>query len=137
MSFKQCLDEITRAMGRALSPEEEADLYEGLQQRIRERRRADRGESMDDAVQAAANDYAQEMAAAAVIETRNAAINLQRRLEALDFVRSQFGDDPAQGVQALLVVSNRAAKGSRNSAAAEQNALKDHYLGGFIADIEK
>lgn len=137
MSFTACITEIQKAAGRALSDDELDDLLTELRKRQRQRQLSSKADGLDQAVLDAADDYAREMADAAAIEKRNAAINLKRRLDALDFVRSQFKDDYALGLESLLVGVNRARVGSRFSAAAEQNQLKSYYLGGFTADVER
>jgi hypothetical protein len=136
MSFQQCLDTIKQAAGRNLSDDELDDLISELQRRQRQKMLARETDNLDEAVLSAADDYAREMAEAALIQKRNAAINLKRRLEAVDFVRSQFKDDPALGIQSLLVGSARSRQGVRRSAAAEQEGLHGMYLAGFVADVE-
>ncbi|ENC6709937.1 hypothetical protein ABKY54_004547 [Vibrio harveyi] len=79
----------------------------------------------------------EEMVAAAKIEKRNALINKMRQEEAIDFVMSQFNDDLNLGVEALLVGSERNAKGSRMSVDAQQKALTQSYMGGLTSDLEK
>ena len=135
MSFKDCIDEIKRAAGRDLTDDELIDLTEELQSRVNERQRLNEFESYDEAVRGAADDYAQDMAAAATIEKRNAAINLRTRLEAVDFVTTRFEGKEGEGLEALLVGVNRVRDGSRLSTAASQSALGRKYLGGVQTEI--
>ena len=132
-----CLAEITKAAGRALSDEELKGLSDELTRRLRQRRATNRAETLDEAVQAAADDYAQETAEAAIIEKRNAALNLKRRLEAVDKINATFAANPALGVESLIVGVNNAARGSRLSVATEQRQLLAYYSAGFISDVEK
>lgn len=136
MAFQACLDEIRKAAGRDLTDDEIGSLLEELQKRQRQRVQLSGLEDMDKAVMQAADDYAKEMAQAAIIEKRNAALNLKARLQTLDFVKSQFGSKPELGLEAALVGVNRPVPGARRSAAAEQNQLSNHYLGGFMTDVE-
>lgn len=135
MAFTACVEEIERAAGRKLSNDELDDLLTELQRRQRRARRL--GAVDDDAALEVADAYARDLAVAAIIEKRNAALNLRRRLEAVDFIKSQFSDNPALGVEALLVGVNRAGQGTRFSAAAVQRQLSNYYMGGFKADIER
>jgi hypothetical protein len=137
MAAESCLAEIQKAAGRTLSDDEIDDLLTELQRRQARAKADARFATADEAVLAAADDFAKEMAEAAVIERRGAALNLMRRMEALDFVRSQFTADPALGLESLLVGVNRARPGSRFSAAAQQKQLANHYMGGFMADVER
>lgn len=137
MSSNPCIAEIQRAAGRKLTDDELDDLLSELQKRVRQRRALDNGEAMDASVKAAADDYAKEMAEAAIIEKRNAAINLRRRLEAADKINTVFASNPALGVESLLVGVNNAATGSRLSVASEQRQLAAHYSAGFMTEVEK
>lgn len=136
MVASSCLDEIQKAAGRKLSDEELTDLLEELQRRQRRAQAASAGD-LEGAALKAAEDYATDLKAQATIEKRNAALNVKRRLEAEDFIRSQFADRPDLGLEALMVGVNRVKKGSRFSAAAEQNQLAGYYVGGMIADVER
>ncbi len=135
MAFNACVADIQKAAGRTLSDDELDDLLSELQKRQRRARRL--GAVDDDAALEVADGYARELAVAAVIEKRNAALNLKKRLEAVDFVRSQFADNPALGVEALLAGVNRAGLGTRYSASAVQRQLSNSYKGGFKADVER
>lgn len=141
MAFDDCADVVKQALGRALSKEEAAvlnDVMAEVQKRARKAERtASAGASAEEAILKAADDYAQDMAAAAVIEKRNAALNLKKRLEVADYVKSRFADNPALGLEAVMVGVNRAEAGARFSAAAQQRELKGHYIGGALADLEK
>lgn len=137
MTAASCLDAIVKAAGRPLSSQEVNDLLEELEKRIAAEEAIGGLDSLDVRVRKAADDYAAEMAQAAMIQKRNAAINLLRRLEALDTVRSGFGNDPALGVEALTVGVNKPVRGARRSAAQEQNQLRNYYLGGLMSEMEK
>lgn len=71
------------------------------------------------------------------IAKRNSAINLKKTLEILDYVIRVYPDKPELGLQAVLVGTNRARKGSRDSIASKQNSLAGSYVQGFQSDIEK
>lgn len=135
MSFQNCLDEIQRAAGREFSDEELEGLFEELQQRARNQQAKNR--LGDDAVIQAAEEIANEQQQAAIIAKRNEALNRVRRLEMLDFIRSEFADDPEMGFEALIVGVNRLARGGRFSADAQRRALAAKYVGGLLADLER
>lgn len=132
-----CIAEITKAAGRELSAEEMDDLISEFDRRIAEQEAIGGLDDLDARVRKAADDYAQDMAAAAVIQKRNAAIQLKVHLEALDKVTSQFASNPALGVESVLVGVNTVGKGSRNSAALAQDRLKNHYKSGMVTELRK
>lgn len=92
---------------------------------------------LQERVLAAVEARADDIRTAALIEKRNAALNLRRRMEAHRFITERFGDNPARGLEALLVGTNRAGLGNRMSAAAVQKELLGKYVGGFIAEVER
>jgi hypothetical protein len=81
-------------------------------------------------------EVAETLRAAAAIERRNALINRRIRLEALDYLRTTWAENPAEGVLALLYGSAKARYGSRASANAAQSALFRRYIGGVQGELE-
>lgn len=69
------------------------------------------------------------------IEGRNRALNSIARRNMAQFVEG-FSDDPALGIEALLVGINDVRMGARRSVAATQSQLQESYLSGFTADLE-
>lgn len=137
MAFTACIAEITKAAGRALTDDELETLADELARRQRDKLKVGGIGDMEQAITEAGAELARDLKTAAFIEKRNSALNAKARLMGLDQVRSQFGDNPARGLESVLVGSNRAVKGSRSSAAAGQVMLREMYGGGFIADLEK
>lgn len=136
MSFEACLSEIRKAADRDLTDEELDDLLSELQKRQKRIRAEQTLHDPDEVAKRAAAEMADDLKFQAMIERRNAAINLVRRLEALDFVRTQFADDPALGLESLLTGVNRSVQGARASASAQQRQLMNWYTGRLIADME-
>ncbi len=131
----RCKPTVEQAAGRPLTDREMADLLSALQRRVKEKRAE--AKSRDEAVLLAADQIAKDATLAALIEKRNAALNLRRKVEAVDFVTRGWADKPVEGIEALLVGVNRARQGARASVAADQRALAGKYLAGFIADVER
>lgn len=84
-----------------------------------------------------ARDLAEQEVIKKKIAKRNAALNLQRKLEIVDYVNRVWEDKPELGLQSVLVGSNRARQGSRQSVAAEQNSRVNYYTQSFLADVEE
>lgn len=136
MAVSDCIEEVYQAAGRELTDDELSGLADALAARQR-RLKAEQNLGDDEAALKAAEEIGKDLEQQAIIEKRNAALNLVRRVESLDFVRTQFAENPALGVEALLTGVNTARKGSRYSVATQQNQLREQYLAGFVADVEK
>ncbi len=95
------------------------------------------GESAEEALVSAAEEFLDEKMKTAFLAKRNALINLNRRVELTAFIQNNFADDPALGLEAIMTGVNRARTGSRLSVFSEQRGLTGSYAGGFIADIKK
>lgn len=93
--------------------------------------------SMQSDAMKAADELANNILMAAVIEKRNGALNLAARTKALTFVMSEFKGNEAEGVKALLAGSQFKRRGARLSVDAEQKGFEGEWVGGIIADMER
>lgn len=142
----------TAAMREAMpdiTPQEIDDLLAGLRQQVKGLRGMARsarsmigaedqaGLLQSDAMRAA-DMLANNLEMAAVIEKRNAALNINARLKATSFV-NQFRDKGLdfEGFAALLVGSERVRTGARVSVDAEYKGFRGEWVGGMIADVER
>ena len=113
MSFKDCIAEINRAVGRDIT-DEQGDVFENVQRIIEKHKLEGR---LDD-VQKSVTAYANEIKAAAVIEKKGAVLNKIRKLEMLDYVSTTWADDIGTGFEAYLAGAVKGARrGSRDSVA--------------------
>lgn len=131
-----CIDAVRAAAGK-LEDQEIAEIFEVLRGRAKEIMAREGALGMEQATLRAADELGKQAQQAALIERRNALINLRRRGEIVSFVRNNFADRPDLGIESLLVGTNLARQGSRLSVAAEQKALGDAYIGGLIHDLER
>ena len=97
----------------------------------------DQAAAMQSEAMQAANELANNLMLAAVIEKRNAALNLAARMKALSFIQSEFKGMEVEGFKALIAGSEMKRRGARMSAQAEQNQLLGEWMGGIIADMER
>lgn len=136
MAYEQCLETIRAAAGRPLADEEIEQLLDALQSR--ERYFIAKGIARDtrEAALKAADDIAQQLEMAAIIEKRNAALNAVKRAERLGRIQNSFGHNFAEGLEAMLVGVNRAVTGARDSVMSVQESLIKSYAAGFTADME-
>jgi hypothetical protein len=144
--------QATEAMRAALpdiSPAEITDLLDQLRRQVkglrgvaRTARDAMASEDVAAGLQAdamrAADMLANNLEMAAVIEKRNAALNMNVRLKATAYV-NQFREAGLdfEGFRGLLVGTERKRAGGRISVDAEQKGFRGEWLGGLIADLEK
>jgi hypothetical protein len=131
-----CIDAVRAAAG-DLEDRELVEIFELLRGRTREIMAREGALGMEEAALRAADELGQQARRAALIERRNALINLRRRGEIVSFVRNNFADRPDLGIESLLVGTNLARQGSRISVAAEQKALGDAYIGGLVHELER
>jgi hypothetical protein len=128
-----CIDLVRREVA-DITDKELDDILE--QMRARQSRLIQEGADPATASARAGLEVSETLKAAAAIEKRNALINRRVRLEALDYLRTTWSENPAEGVLALLYGSARARYGSRASANAAQSALFRRYIGGVQGELE-
>lgn len=128
-----CIDLVRREIA-DLTDKELDDVLE--QMRGRQGNLIQGGADPSTAAAQAGMEVAETLRAAAAIERRNALINRRIRLEALDYLRTTWAENPAEGVLALLYGSAHARFGSRASANAAQSALFRRYIGGVQGELE-
>lgn len=141
MSVKDCLARIQAAAGkRKLSEDEIADLTERVEARKARLLRADPSLAPGDAYARAGDEIGTEIAAAAAIERRNQAMNLEKRIGR----RAFYDGAPGQGKTPGIVIGLKAKLGGVNtpfargrlSVDAQAVALKADYSIGLITDLE-
>ncbi|AXF52838.1 MAG: structural protein [Podoviridae sp. ctdb7] len=131
-----CADAVRAAAGDMESSEIQ-EIFQLLRNRTKEILAREGALSSEQAALRAAEDLAKQAEHAAIIEKRNALLNVTARARLVAFVRDQFADRPDLGVESFLVGTNLARQGSRLSVAAEQKALGDSYIGGLLSDLER
>lgn len=97
----------------------------------------DRADELQSDAMQAADELANNLKMSAVIQKRNAALNLAARTKALSFVMSQFKGNEGEGVRALLAGSEYRRRGARLSVDAEQKGFEGEWMGGLIAEMER
>lgn len=128
-----CIDLVRREIA-DITDKELDEVLEQMRQRQASLIRS--GSDPSTAAAQAGLEVGERLRAAAAIERRNALINRRVRLEALDYLRTTWAENPAEGVLALLYGSARARYGSRASANAAQSALFRRYIGGVQGELE-
>lgn len=134
MTARACLEEIKAAAQGVLSDDDLTALIEEMQRRKAARARQGL-ESLDDELLEEATDMARTVAEAAKIEKRNQYLNILARRRVQNFV-ANF-DDPAEGLHAYLVGTNRPVPGARLSIDARIKSIQHDLIGGILADLRK
>ena len=129
-----CIDLVRKNVA-DITDKELDDILE--QMRARQARLIQQGADPATASSQAGLEVSEALQAAAAIEKRNALINRRIRLETLDYLRTTWADDLAEGVLSVLYGSSKARFGSRASANAAQSALFRRYIGGVQGDLER
>ena len=126
---------------KGLTEDQANKLMEDMRQAIvRKTRRAavrNQGESAEEALINATEEFIDERLRDALNKKRVALIDLNRRVEVIDWIRKNFKDDPSLGLESQLTGVNRAIDEARFSADSEQVHLGNHYQTGVAADIKK
>ena len=135
MAKNPCVAEASQALGRDLTDDEAISLFEEVQDRVRQAEKE--AGPYDEAIRRSKERMIAEKKTAAYIEKRNAYLQFKLRNEALDFVKTQFADNPALGIEALLVGVNRAKMGSRFSADAISKTLFNKYASGLMTELQQ
>lgn len=91
----------------------------------------------EEALTEATRRYASEAKKALAIEKRSALINLQRYQNSLGYLRSTWGDKPAEGLRAMLTGSIEGRKGARASVARSQRELLGQYVDQVTTELER
>ncbi|MBA6090024.1 hypothetical protein H4C81_14140 [Pseudomonas monteilii] len=131
-----CADAVRAAAG-DMESNEIQEIFQLLRGRNQEILAREGALGSEQAALRAADELAKQAEHAAIIERRNALINVRARARLVAFVRDQFADRPDLGIESFLVGTNLARQGSRLSVAAEQKALGDAYIGGMLADLDR
>lgn len=131
-----CADAVRAAAG-DMESDEIQEIFQLLRGRTQEILAREGALGSEQAALRAADELAKQAEHAAIIEKRNALLNVRARARLVAFVRDQFADRPDLGVESFLVGTNLARQGSRLSVAAEQKALGDAYIGGMLADLDR
>jgi hypothetical protein len=134
-----CYDLIRGAYGEGgdkLSDVEIAALQKTLAKKARELKARDPGLSDNDSLIKAGDELATNVERAALVKKRNEYLGLKSYLVAIDTIRTQFGDNYAEGLKAFLVGVQSRKIGARASAANEIETLERQYFGGVLADIK-
>lgn len=139
MAIKDCIPEIQRLAGDALTARDIEEIAREIDRRAQRNKANNKLLSDRDALDAAAESFKADQKAFVQLEQRNRAINLVARRKVDEFVSQAVaaGARPDQAITALNVGINRNIPGARASVAARRKAIHDQFLGGLVKDLER
>lgn len=134
-SYEDCIAAIANVKdGGSISKQQAEEILAAIDT-IATSKKIGKLDAVDDVVKAKVSDIAGKIKQAALIEKRNALLNLKVRSIAMKQIK-QFGNS-AEGFSAYLTGSVKSKKGSKLSVDARIKALTAEYLGRMIHDLEK
>lgn len=137
MAYDSCILEVQKVAGRELTPDESKQVSKTVENIIKNLDKEGLAEDLSEKVLKAIDDFSQDLKAAAIIEKRNAALNAKAKIKAYDYITNVFGDDPSEGMKAILGDSLVDRQGSKNGVAHHVKSLENEYIGGFVATLSK
>jgi hypothetical protein len=135
MSFQACLDAV-KAVAPDLSEREVEELFGELDARRRQLLAAGQARDLAEASEKAARELGASAREAAVVRERERLLNEAKSLGLVSFVKAQFADNQAEGLEAKLLGVAKDRFGARKSAMTEQRWQMEEYLGGLHYDLE-
>lgn len=130
-----CREVLEEALGRKVSDKEADGLFKRIDRRAKQLRNDNPALSYNDALGKVAKEFDEAAELRDVLAQRNAALNQARTAESVDYLANVWADKPGAGLKAILVGTQDARQGARASIGADQLAIEDQYLGGYLADI--
>ena len=135
-----CVQGVLEAAARmGLEPEETTQIKDAMKS-VEARRRAERDlDSIEDQFMSKAGEIERNAELGALIEERNAKINILRRKELLAYsdLTNRLFNDPSVGLEARMVGVNRRFAGSRDSVDARAQSYERKYMGGILAALKE
>jgi hypothetical protein len=129
-----CFDILARDI-KDITQDEVDELLDEL--KARQRSFISQGLPPDEASVKASKSVQNDLKRAAMLEKRNAALNLRIRRAVLDEIETSFAGKPVEGAESVLVGSKYWRDGARYGVDQIQEALKRRYIGGFVGDLKR
>lgn len=122
-----CIDEVLAIMGDRAS----ARTIEGWIEKVQKQGFKD-GELISKV-----QEYGEEALRKAYLKKRNTALLLQKQASVVDFIKTNFPNDPVKGWQAFLGGIQSDKMGMRDSVYNAQEALERRYINDILTDLQR
>lgn len=137
MSFEACILEIETSTGRKLNEAEKKQVTKKIDTLIKKYDKEVLTETLAEKLDKELDEFGKQLKTAALIEKRNSALNARARIATAEYLKTTWGDELEQGLEAVLADTNINRKGSRNGVATQVTALKNEYMQGLASDLSK
>ena len=133
--FEACIAAVRGAVP-DLNDKEVEQLFEEIDRRRRQLLASGQARDLAEASEKAALELGGKAREAAVVAERERLLNEAKGLGLISFIKAQFPENYAEGIEARLLGVAKAKEGARRSAATEQRATMEQYVGGLRYDLE-
>lgn len=133
----QCIKSIEKAVGHELKADKKSEIESRISTALRRAERLQQEGKIADPHAEIISDLAetiQHMQIQAKIEAKNKYLNYMRTQMMEAYVAKHYADDPIRGYDALMLGVQSAREGTRSSAGAAYEALRNQYIGAFMHD---
>jgi hypothetical protein len=132
-----CTEAVRKALGgEPLSKELEAEMAKEVKRLIK--KHADLGKAnVVDGVMDDLAASADELEIAKRVKRRNAALNARKKIEGIQYIRNVWGDNPIDGLRAMLRSHATPRFNAGNSVARAQVARADFYIASLYTELAK
>lgn len=134
MAYEKCL-EILRQAAPKLADNDFEFILSSLQRKAAFYEKRGMSSNADAAFELASNEFANDIKMAAIIERRNAALNIGKRLKRIEWAKETFGTKVYESLKTILVGSNRLKEGARDGVMQMQTLLLKRYSSGLTSDL--
>ncbi len=135
MSFQKCIEHLKAAAGRELTDDEVDYLFTEVRRKRDAILAAKKADDLEGAALQAADEVANNIQLSAVIQKRNAALNLSKRMRHTEWSLQNYGSKIVEPLETILVGTNRAIRGARDGVAQTQKRIVNNYLSGLTNDL--
>jgi hypothetical protein len=117
-------------------PADEVAEARALAEEAARRSKLEHPDAWRERLQEMMDKVADESAEAMEIDRRNTYLNQRAQVAMFNYLQTNWPDNPARGLQALLTGDEVARAGSHASVASSQGALLNRYVTGFLGELE-
>ena len=144
--MQKCIDHVTKTLkldknfGKTfskLSPEEQARIAQNALEALDDEA-LNMLKNMDTvAMDKLARSMVNNKLIKAFTKKRNAMLDEKILQDGINFIKTEFADNPELGMETFLVGINSVRQGSRSSVAARQTELEQSFFAGLLVDLER
>jgi len=135
MKFDKCINAISELTGKELSDSDKKQIAKTVGQLIEKMDKEGKAGDLTEQLMPLLDQYIKDLKTAALIEKRNAALNVLKRSDSKNYLKSVWGDDLEQGIRSFFQGSQTPRQGSRNSLDVAVSTKKNQYKMGLTSRL--